>query len=120
MAFCPLRARVAVLPPSLSLFQVVRGGQSQATTAQLQSNCFKLASSHCIYSPDRAARVAGAGYFVLSGRSIAEVVQHVTTSHPDDSSRTPYQILLLYLRMVLFNEELAQSDEVCRSRKCNQ
>ena len=49
----------------------------------LRENCFQLADSLCLYSPDKKSLTNAAGYFVLSGRPIVEVIQHIISKHAE-------------------------------------
>ena len=51
----------------------------------LCQNCFDLADSFCLYSVDETALNNAAGYFVLSGRPISDVVQHIKKKYSDVS-----------------------------------
>lgn len=112
--WCSLDTAIKACPLLCIFIQVVQHSGDRDTVSLLQSNCFKLASSLCNYSKDKMAQIAGAGYFVLSGRPIAEVVEHITTSYPDESVRNPYQILMMYLGIVLLSDDYAPQhhDEV--------
>ena len=94
---------------AIIIIQVITGAQDADAVSLLQTNCFKLASSLCTYSRDSSARIAAAGYFVLSGRPIGEVVRHIIAKHPDESLKEPYEILMMYLGMVLFNKDYTHS-----------
>ena len=51
----------------------------------LRQNCFDLADSFCLYSVDKTALNNAAGYFLLSGRPISDVVQHIKNKYSDVS-----------------------------------
>ena len=51
----------------------------------LCQNCFDLADSFCLYSVDETALNNAAGYFVLSGRPVSDVVQHIKNKYSDVS-----------------------------------
>ena len=51
----------------------------------LRQNFFDLADSFYLFSVDKMALNNAAGYFVLSGRPISDVVQHIKKKYSDVS-----------------------------------
>lgn len=56
----------------------------------LQTNCFKLADALCLYSADKMATMNAAGYLVLSGRPIHDVIQYIMNKYPEVSMQQLY------------------------------
>ena len=71
---------------STCAFQIIEGeDSSDELNEMLRQNCFDLADSFCLYSVDKTALNNAAGYFVLSGRPISDVVQHIKKKYSDVS-----------------------------------
>ena len=51
----------------------------------LEENCFQLADSFCLHLPDNVSVKNAAGYFVMSGKPISTVLQHITKKYTDVS-----------------------------------
>ena len=71
---------------STCAFQIIEGeDSSDELNEMLRQNCFDLADSFCLHSVDKTALNNAAGYFLLSGRPISDVVQHIKKKYSDVS-----------------------------------
>ncbi|XP_019858362.1 PREDICTED: uncharacterized protein LOC109586604 [Amphimedon queenslandica] len=81
---------------------------------KLRRNCFDLADSFCLYSVGEKTLNNAAAYFVLSGKPISDVIQHIKDKYSEAPTTTPFDILMKYLNLVLFEPKnrLDQLDQL--------
>ena len=66
--------------------QIIESDDSSGELAEkLRRNCFDLADSFCLYSVGEKTLHNAAAYFVLSGKPISDVIQHIKDKYPEVS-----------------------------------